>query len=71
MFDFDFQGHYKGHGDGMHFFELSDLENVILNIKIIILAHIIPEILKHIEIKVRDLEYEGHVLRSRCQHAFF
>ena len=53
------------------FFELPDLENVILDTKIIILAHILPEILKHIEKKVRDLEFEGHVLRSRCRHAFF
>ena len=31
----------------MHFFETSDLENVILDTKIIILAHILAEILKH------------------------
>ena len=34
MFDLDF------HGVGMHFFELPDLENGILDTKIIILAHL-------------------------------
>ena len=43
------------------FFELLDLENVILNTKIIILAHILPEILRNILKKVRDLDFEGHV----------
>ena len=43
-----FKVNYGGHGVGMHFSELPDLENVILDTKIIILAYILPEILKHV-----------------------
>jgi len=53
----------------MHFCELPDLENIILDTKIIILAHVFPEILKHIK-KMRGLAFAFHVLRSGCRHAF-
>ena len=33
---------------GMHLFELRDHENVISDTKIIILAYILPDILKHV-----------------------
>jgi len=45
----NFKVEYRGRGFGMHFCELPDIENVILDTKIIILAHILPEIFKHIE----------------------
>ena len=53
------------------FFKLPDFENVIVDAKIIILAHILPEILRNILKKVRDLDFEGHVSRSQCRHACF
>ena len=68
-FTFNFKVEYGGHGFGRHFFELPDLKNVTLDIKIIILAHILPEIWKHIE-KVCDFQFEVHVLMSWYRHAF-
>ena len=55
----------QGHGVGMHFFELPDLENVILDTSAYSSWDI--ETLK----KVRGLEFEGYVSGSRCQHTFF
>ena len=67
-FTLNFKIEYRGRGFGKHFCELPDLGNVILDNKIIILAHILPEILKHIEKSVWPSVWSSRVkvLVSAC-----